>query len=74
MFHINFSEEKSKYHKCCLRFTYPNLFINLALISLSDFMLGWGFTSVVECWPTKHKALGSASALGGKKERKIVSV
>jgi len=32
-------------------------------------MGGWGFSSVVECLPSKRKALGSVLSSGGKKKK-----
>lgn len=31
---------------------------------------GWGFSSVVEHLPSKHKGLGSVFSSGGKKDKK----
>ena len=32
--------------------------------------VGWGFSSVVECLPSKRKALGSVLSSGRKKKKK----
>jgi len=41
---------------------------NSIWVPVTIIIVGWGFSSVVECLPSKHKALGSVPSSGEKKK------